>query len=110
MISGSIERIGALGLAPRDVLEALLASIPDAVYVIGDATVEAEEAITSLREIVDGVAPAILTARGLAAAVSSSTRRRHAAGRRRRRRPGWRRHPRRPRSPGDLRPRRGTGR
>ena len=34
MIPGSIERIGALGLAPRDVLQALLASIPDAVYVI----------------------------------------------------------------------------
>jgi PAS domain S-box-containing protein len=34
MIPGSIERIGALGLAPRDVLEALLASIPDAVYVV----------------------------------------------------------------------------
>ena len=34
MISGSIERIGALGLAPRDVLQALLASIPDAVYVV----------------------------------------------------------------------------
>ena len=42
---------------------------------IGNAAVEAEEAITSLREIVDGVAPAILTARGLAAAVSSLTRR-----------------------------------
>jgi PAS domain S-box-containing protein len=37
MISGSIERIGALGLAPRDVLEALLASIPDAVYVVDHA-------------------------------------------------------------------------
>jgi PAS domain S-box-containing protein len=42
---------------------------------IGLATVEAEEAITSLREIVDGVAPAILTARGLSAAVSSLTHR-----------------------------------
>jgi PAS domain S-box-containing protein len=33
-IGQSIERIGALGLAPRDVLEALLSSIPDAVYVV----------------------------------------------------------------------------
>lgn len=34
MISGAIDRIGALDLAPRDVLEALLASVPDAVYVV----------------------------------------------------------------------------
>jgi PAS domain S-box-containing protein len=47
----------------------------EASELIGSATVEAEEAITSLREIVDGVAPAILTARGLSAAVSSLTRR-----------------------------------
>jgi signal transduction histidine kinase len=47
----------------------------EASELIGVATVEAEEAITSLREIVDGVAPAILTARGLSAAVSSLTRR-----------------------------------
>jgi PAS domain S-box-containing protein len=47
----------------------------EASELIGSATAEAEEAITSLREIVDGVAPAILTARGLAAAVSSLTRR-----------------------------------
>lgn len=30
----SLERIGDLGLAPRDVLEALLASVPDAIYVV----------------------------------------------------------------------------
>ena len=42
---------------------------------IANASVEAEEAITSLREVVDGVAPAILTARGLSAAVASLTRR-----------------------------------
>jgi PAS domain S-box-containing protein len=47
----------------------------EASELIGKATVEAEEAITSLREIVDGVAPAILAARGLAAAVSSLIRR-----------------------------------
>jgi len=34
MVTGSIDRIGALGLAPRDVLEALLSSVPDAVYVV----------------------------------------------------------------------------
>lgn len=34
MITGAIDRIGALDLAPRDVLEALLASVPDAVYVV----------------------------------------------------------------------------
>src|ERR1700761_269969 len=48
---------------------------PQATEMLGDASAEAEEAITSLREIVDGVAPAILTARGLSAAVSSLTRR-----------------------------------
>jgi PAS domain S-box-containing protein len=47
----------------------------DATRLLGDASAEAEEAITSLREIVDGVAPAILTARGLSAAVSSLTHR-----------------------------------
>ena len=47
----------------------------DAARRLRDASAEAEEAITSLREIVDGVAPAILTARGLSAAVSSLTHR-----------------------------------
>jgi PAS domain S-box-containing protein len=34
MVNESIDRIGALDLAPRDVLEALLSSVPDAVYVV----------------------------------------------------------------------------
>jgi PAS domain S-box-containing protein len=72
---GAQQRLVRVLLAVKLAAAKLDGSDADARELIGNATVEAEEAITSLREIVDGVAPAILTARGLSAAVSSLTRR-----------------------------------
>ena len=72
---GAQQRLVRVLLAVKLAAARVDGSDAEASELIRNATVEAEEAITSLREIVDGVAPAILTARGLAAAVSSLTRR-----------------------------------
>jgi PAS domain S-box-containing protein len=72
---GAQQRLVRVLLAVKLAAAQVDVSDAEASELIGNATVEAEEAITSLREVVDGVAPAILTARGLAAAVSSLTRR-----------------------------------
>ncbi len=72
---GAQQRLIRVLLAVKRAAAQVDGSDADASELIGSAAVEAEEAITSLREIVDGVAPAILTARGLGAAVSSLTRR-----------------------------------
>src|ERR1700722_4545368 len=72
---GAQQRLVRVLLAVKLAAAKVAGSDAEASELIGHASVEAEEAITSLREIVDGVAPAILTARGLSAAVSSLTRR-----------------------------------
>jgi PAS domain S-box-containing protein len=72
---GAQQRLVRVLLALNIAADKLDGDDRDASRRLRDASAEAEEAITSLREIVDGVAPAILTARGLSAAVSSLTHR-----------------------------------